>query len=181
MGSVWRRTERHSNHTELVVWRRGNLQDRHVNRRILERYANHRSVICGWTIAGHDEYKELIGKVPCNAVVEDVMCGNDVAPGVDAPSTSNKGNLELTLSPGVFEPPRSRSWTLRASKIRTRMTSSRRTEEDERKHGEIMVGLRSRTSRSRPGSRRCPAASRRHAVSAGFPLHWLGWKPYRNL
>src|SRR5438874_12007910 len=102
MGSVWRRTERHSNHTELVVWRRDNLEDRHFNRRILERYANHRSVIRGWTIAGYDEYKELIGGVPCNAVVEDVMCGDDVGHCGDAPSTSHKGELVRILSLGLF-------------------------------------------------------------------------------
>src|SRR5438093_13377470 len=104
MSSVWRRTERHSHHTELVVWRRDNLQDCHVNRRILERYANHRSVIRGWPIAGHDEYKELIGRVPCNAVFEDVMCGNDVPPWVNAPSTSNQGDLASTRSLGLLNP-----------------------------------------------------------------------------
>src|SRR3989475_2331091 len=70
---VPRSCEGHRDGAQPIARRRRDLQDRHIDHWILERYSHDRRVIGDWPVIRHDERVELVGRIASLAVVKDVM------------------------------------------------------------------------------------------------------------
>src|SRR2546425_13234031 len=95
VATVPRSREGHGDGAQPIARRRSDLQDRHIDHWILERYSHDRRVIGDWPVIRYDERVELVGRIASLAVVKDVMGRRQVASRTETPARAHKGDLEL--------------------------------------------------------------------------------------